>query len=613
MNVLQSLIHPDLTFGSPDDLYWRLNERAWMERHDPALHFEAGGLSSSDTFYNGLTVRAWKGDAQVDTLGLRLAGEGAFILTWGLHRAGAATLWVDEQALTLAAGAPQTLRLQRWAGLADGMLFFRLRSLSGGVLRQGTFITWDAPRQAVVLGVVITHYNRAAQVLPGIDRIRALLAARDDLAGRITLTVVDNSRNLPLEDGPGVQVIANRNLGGTGGFVRGLLALQDGGLHTHALFMDDDASCEIEAIARTHALLQYARTPELAVAGALLRELAPWHLLEKGARFDGLVRPICGGLDMRRVEDLLVAERNAIRPDYGAWWFFAFPLAAVRRFPFPFFVRGDDVDFGLANRFRITTLNGVACFGDDFGVKHQPLTAYLDARYHAVQALLAPRGSGSALLGSAGRAFVKSIASYHYSSARAVTLGLRHVLEGPGFFAANLDLQSVRHEIAAWQPDEKLRPVDAADMVLRGPRRGRESAGRRLLRVLTLQGFLLPGWLIRNRTTVQEKHFHGNASALFRYRRVLYLHAVSGQGYFAEYDRGRFFAELGAFIRTVTRFATRLPALRRAYAAAGPSLGSETFWRGVYGLGAADDPTPLRPASAADPSPGTPSESSATA
>lgn len=32
-----------------------------------------------------------------------------------------------------------------------------------------------------------------------------------------------------------------------------------------------------------------------------------------------------------------------------------------------------------------------------------------------------------------------------------------------------------------------------------------------------LQGFLLPGFLIKNRTTVQEKAFHGRAAAVFRH------------------------------------------------------------------------------------------------
>ena len=59
-------------------------------------------------------------------------------------------------------------------------------------------------------------------------------ALRPELAGRITLTVVDNSRNLGLEPLPGVTVLPNRNLGGTGGFVRGLLQLIDGGEASHA-------------------------------------------------------------------------------------------------------------------------------------------------------------------------------------------------------------------------------------------------------------------------------------------------------------------------------------------------------------------------------------------
>ena len=138
---------------------------------------------------------------------------------------------------------------------------------------------------------------------------------------------------------------------------------------------------------------------------------------------------------MRAVADLLFAERETARPDYGAWWFFAFPLAAVRRFPFPFFVRGDDVSFGLDNRFDIVTLNGIACFGEDFGAKHGPLTAYLDARYHLVQALLAPRGTASRVFWIGSRLFIKPLTSYLYSSARAVTLALRHTLAGPGLLS----------------------------------------------------------------------------------------------------------------------------------------------------------------------------------
>ncbi|MBV9892378.1 MAG: hypothetical protein JO090_16005 [Rhizobacter sp.] len=346
--------------------------------------------------------------------------------------------------------------------------------------------------------------------------------------------------------------------------------------------MDDDASCEPESIARTFALLRHATDARLAVAGALLREVAPWELLEKGARFAGRVQPLHAGLDMRRVEDLLAAERALARPDYGAWWFFAFPIAEVRQLPFPFFVRGDDIFFGLGNRFEIATLNGVACLGEDFSSKHGPLTAYLDARYHLVHALLAEGGAAPAVFWVGSRLFVKALTSYQYTSARAVTLAMRHVLAGPAFFREHLDLQTVRSEIGSWSPNEKMVPIDRSALATKGARRRRESWARRLARALTLQGFLLPGFLLRDRMTVQEKGFHGQASAVFRYRRVLYEHVASGTGFIADYDRRRFFAELTAFLPVWATLFARLPTLRRAYAAGAREMTTMAFWRGVY-------------------------------
>lgn len=161
----------------------------------------------------------------------------------------------------------------------------------------------------------------------------------------------------------------NQNLGGTGGFARGMLSLIDGGTHIHALFMDDDASCETESIARALALLFHGRMPRLAVTGSLISESRPWQLLENGARFDGYVQPIGIGRNLHQVLALLDCGRGDPRPNYGAWWFFAFGRADVQRGPFPFFVRGDDIFFGLHNDFEVITTLGIACQGEDFHVK----------------------------------------------------------------------------------------------------------------------------------------------------------------------------------------------------------------------------------------------------
>jgi galactofuranosylgalactofuranosylrhamnosyl-N-acetylglucosaminyl-diphospho-decaprenol beta-1,5/1,6-galactofuranosyltransferase len=597
MNPLQTFSFPNLDLQATEDMYLRTIGRAWFDLQAGGMHFDAGGTASTDTFFNGLTVATWKRTCAIRSLVLRVA-------TLGLHRAGRHSVWVAEHVVALVPGQPLCLPVPAWDELDDGLLFVRLRALGPARLAGGGFMTPEAPPNDVRLGIVITHFNRPAQVLGAERRIRAQLIDAPAGQGRISLTVVDNSRNLPLPSRPGVDVLPNPNLGGTGGFVRGLLSLIDRRDATHALFMDDDAACEPASIARTLALLQYARTPRFAVAGALLREGTPWTLLEKGARFAGLVTPLHAGLDMRRVGDLLVAEQPLGRPDYGAWWFFAFAIADVRRFPFPFFVRGDDIFFGLVNGFDIHTLNGIACIGADFGGKHGPVTAYLDARYHLVHALLAPRGARGRIAWVGRRLFMKPLAGYLYASARAVTLAMEHVARGPAFFRDNLDMQAVRAEIRGWGDAETLRSVDRAALDPKPARRHHETVGRRWLRALTLQGFLLPSWLLRDRTTLQPKSFHGRASGVYRYRRVLYEDAATSEGFMAEFDRPRFFAELGRFLVAWGRLFVRLPALRAAYADGSQAMSTEEFWRTVYAErnGAAVSPQPPPPfAAAADP------------
>ncbi len=607
--VVQGLVFASIAMGLPEDLYWRTDARCWPDLSHGHIEFLHGGSASSDTFYNGLSVGVWKTHCDIAALVLRLSGSGRFVVSFGLHRLGQATQWLSEHEVVLGdgdgdgdGGAAHDLAVPRWPLLVGGLLFFRVRARGPALLTGAAYATPDAPRHEVRLGIVVTHFNRIAQVQPAVARIVAALLDRPDLAGQLTLTVVDNSRNLDLPAHPRVRHVANRNLGGTGGFVRGLLTLIDGREHTHALFMDDDASCETESIARTLALLRYRRDPDLAVAGALLREAAPWQLVEKGARFDGQVRALHAGLDMRSPADLLRAETDAGTPDYGAWWFFAFPIAAVKRFPFPFFVRGDDIFFGLANRFPIVTLNGVACLGEDFSLKHGPLTAYLDARYHLVHALIGTRPAFRQLLWVARRLFVKALTSYQYTSARAVTLAVRHVLAGPDFFREHLDMQAVRAEIGRWQPNEKLVPIaDRNALRLRGARRRREGPLRRLLRTLTLQGFLLPRFLLLDRTLMQDKGFHGSAGDVFRFRRVLYEHGASGTGYVAEHDKGRFFAELKDFVAAWSTLLRQAAPLRARYRDGAEALASETFWRTTYAAeGHAPSAAPAGAAAGAD-------------
>jgi hypothetical protein len=584
METLQRIVFPNLQVAGHEALYVRLNDRAFCELARPRVRFLEGGEVTTDTFYSGLTIPLWKRTSPVNSLHVELEGHGEFLLGFGVHRLGYASQWLSEQPISLAAGEPVALPVSDWPQLQDGLLFLRLRALSPGWLDSGRFATSTPPPNDVRLGLIITHFNRQNQVRAAVERIRRDVLQSPGARRRISLTVIDNSNNLAISDDDGITCIPNRNLGGSGGFARGLLAITDREEATHALFMDDDASCEAEGILRAFALLRYASSPRLAIAGALLSESEPWHLLEKGACFDGKCRPLHAGKDMRQVHELLWCERQQSPPGYGGWWFFAFPLRALRQYPFPFFVRGDDVFFSLGNQFDITTANGIACLGEEFRVKHGPLTAYLDGRYHLMHLVLRPRQQAKMLRRLVNNQFLKPLFGYHYASARAFTLAVRHVTEGPAFFRNHMDLADVRAQIAAWQPAEKLQPIRDLPLKPKNVRAGRENPARALLRLFTLQGFLLPRALLRKRVLVHDKTFYGRASDTFRFQAVLYEHWPSNTGYVARFDRRLFFREIGSLLTALYGFLRRLPQLRLEYSEALPRLTSAAFWRAVYGL-----------------------------
>jgi hypothetical protein len=344
--------------------------------------------------------------------------------------------------------------------------------------------------------------------------------------------------------------------------------------------MDDDASCEIESLRRAISLTTFANEANFALSGALLRELEPYRLWEKGVKFDGGCRPMKTGMDMRHVNDLLSAEQVEKKPDFGAWWFFVFNISAVSNFPYPFFVRGDDLLFGLMNNFKIITINGVACWGDDFGLKAGPLTFYLDVRNHIVQFARLDKSIFYVIKKLTGF-FINPLFSYNYASSRAINKAITDSMIGPLLYKNNLDMALIRSEIGAYAGAEKLNPIDRSSLQL--TYRGLdEKKSRRVIRWLTLNGFLLPGFMLKDIVVHQEKSFKGSWRSIFRAKRVLYEYEPLGLGYLAEHDKRKFYFELMNFFINIFKLTFVYGKLKRNYSKELPLMTSEEFWRDVY-------------------------------
>lgn len=605
---LQGLAWPDPTLPTDMALYARLQgARAGVGR----LHLDPGGSALFDTWVNLLNLGTWQRHCRLDGLWLRLSGVGRITLQLSrTHADGTGTALPGRTLALNPAGIEIDLSDQIDGN--DGLLTLGIRADTAVRLDESGWLTRtppDAPPPQLAIG--ITTFRREAEVAATAARIAAYLdRCGDDGLAAARLFIIDNGQSAAPVPHPRLTLIPNRNLGGAGGFARVLEAAQAGGF-SHCLFMDDDAAFPMENLARTAAFLRLARSPQAALAGAMISTARPWAMWEYGSVFDRACRPQFIGTDLRDRDGVVAMELAAPAPKppgfYGGWWYFAFPLAAVRHWPFPFFVRGDDISFSLANRFETATLNGVMSLQEDFGRKESPQTLYLDLRnhlhHHLVQDGMEIGAARSAWI--ALRFVLRSIIRMHYGSALAQCLAWEDVMVGPQHFAANIDMAAKRAEIAAlpWAADEVWKPLATLPPApgLTPPRETPPHLLSARLLQATLNGHLLPFWRLyaaERRIDIDDRALIWPLWGAARARFVdtgADTGADSGaepgaepdvgRGYEVRHSKRRAFAVLVRALGLAWRWRSAYTDLRAAYRSSYPEMTARAFWQAAFGPG----------------------------
>ncbi|MBF0752097.1 MULTISPECIES: glycosyltransferase [unclassified Pasteurella] len=577
MNSIQNVVYPQVSLCTETELYFRYNQFADLNIGKAFFSLGKSGYINTDTYFNSLSVGKWKRHANINDLNFSIKFKGKIKIVWFLNRLHFSKKILKEVYLETENLSEVSVSLEFWQELEDGMLAFELIALSQSEIHQFSYITTTPVVNNVLLGIVITHFNRQQYVLPALERLKNELLNTEEFKDNIALYVVDNSQNLPQVEN--VHIIPNENLGGSGGFSRGLMELKDQGVFTHCLFMDDDASCEVEGIKRTVRLLEYAKDPELAIGGAMLREEEMYRQYENGAKFDGLLTPIKPNLDLRYVDQLLFNEQEE-HIDFAGWWYFAFPLSKVKHYAFPFFVRGDDIGFGLTHKFNIITLNGISSWQGDFALKHSPLTAYLDNRHQIMQHFhhFSDKGMLS-LLNITARMILKNLLTYHYETALASIYAIEDATKGCDFWRNNADMAERRKEILRIVHNEKTIdvPYDISTQAVFG--NPHESRLKRLFRWATLNGNLLPSMFFKKGIVSQPKGFGGSLREVYRYKKVLYIHFPTNKGFILEHDKGKFFNYAFRYLKAIYKLVKNYNHLKKEYQNSYDELTSPEFWK----------------------------------
>ncbi|WP_417806468.1 glycosyl transferase [Thioclava sp.] len=526
------------------------------------------------------------------TLGLRVEGQGQFKLTVFQSDSEHSSRYIFKKIVHLAKDRPFQLDLSPFVLRGQlGVVHFALKSLGEGDVSDAVWETNDPPLRNPSLTLSITTFKRETAVQASVARFESFMK-KTALASRFHLLVVDNGRSANIKPSAHVSPIDNDNLGGSGGFARGLYEAEARGA-THCLFMDDDAAVHMGAMERVWAFLAHAQDESTAIVGSIAMANKRWALWESGAIFDSSCRPQWQGTDLRDFLKVLAMETGSTLPKpynfYGGWWFFAFPIASAAHKPFPFFVRGDDVSFSLANRFNFVTLPGVICFQDaDFSDKESLQTLYLDLRSHLIHHLALPSmdiGLKRTLRIPAWF-FARSMMQLHYDSLKTLNLALEDVLRGPKFFATNADMTERRAVIAKLRKIETWAPLIGDPPVSKRRFDPRSNRFWHALMRYSLNGHLLPFFGFWGNHITLKSGQRGALHEVWGAARITYISADGSQSFTVRHSKRAALCQGLRMTKNEIALARRYRDLKAQWQKGYGDLTSWRFWLKKFGLDA---------------------------
>ena len=325
-------------------------------------------------------------------------------------------------------------------------LFFSLKSLSKkGVLASADWGVESEGRDDIKLCLVTTTFKNESLINSNIEYILSDDEVKDY---PIEVVVVDNAATYtPKIQDARLHLIPQENVGGAGGFTRGIYEVVYGKLKdkgfTHILLMDDDIKLHLSSVIRIYKMYQYG-AGKTALGGCMLDLNRPDFLFEAGA-FSCRKKPIGSH------NDVIYAEANECHNldtvghttdyDYCGWWFFSFPVEAVNEvgLPKPVFIRGDDVDYGIRLRqagYKNYCLGGVGVWHLHFLEKPISWIVYYVFRNHLILLSTSHQDRGwqtEDIIKELKNTIFYNICQYDYAHAALVLLAMEDFLKGPDF------------------------------------------------------------------------------------------------------------------------------------------------------------------------------------
>ncbi|MEG0027406.1 MAG: glycosyltransferase [Raoultibacter sp.] len=585
------------------DLYCRTNCPIPFDEGKDAFELFPYAKYDFATYFNAFSNTKWRRYTMIDNVGLRLNLMGDYQLT--ITRLDA-TLAKPKRSV-LASFRKKTEEFEafeyKFDAAADNAEFLSFEIVAYGpcFLKNGYFFTQveESCIREVNLALATTTFKQEKFIIPTIELFKKeIVKSGESVADHFRMHVIDNGRTLDAAalSGDGVIVHPNKNVGGAGGFARGMIeALRQDSVATHVLLMDDDVQISSESIIRTFNILSLVNEEyeKAFVSGAMISYERQDELYEDvgWVRFDGMYGPIKKKMDISNIEKVVECDTLAVRKPnrYAGWWYCCIPASVIKEkgLPLPLFIRGDDAEYGNRAADRFITMNGVCVWHLTLALKYRAAFE----RYQVPRnSLIAQATTGVYSEVDFMAQFTHNVQldfkTFNYDSVELSLDALEDYLKGPEFIMQDqgerlLVEHSKKNEVLADLDDisdsriKKL-VIDPTTMFDSSERTFFEKS----VDYLFYNGHRLPNFFLKDGLAVIPwDGWLYPAKKIRMHKEILAVSIDGKQGIIRTMDKPRFRQLLKRYKHDMRRYKSEGTEVAQRYAAACGTLTSEEFWK----------------------------------
>lgn len=431
-------------------MYYRGNNFIYENEKKESV-IKKGGRFDFFTYFNSLSYEKWNKYTNAESFYLVLNGRGQFELNIFGHFYNKECIekeYIGHYSYDIADN--QVITIPFPSNLKSQVIGFEIAVMKKTVISE-MYYAVDVDEKNIrnpYIALTTTTFKKEDYIKRNIGILNNELFSDEEYSSHFCWNIIDNGRTLNKQKDlkQNIRIFHNKNVGGAGGFARGMIeGLTQNKKPTHILLMDDDVCFYAESFKRLYKLLSIIKEEyiDYFVSGAMLKMNAPniQHedigvLNEKG--YHEALKP---NLDLNLWDSVLRNEKidKEDNHKYAAWWFCCVPttVASLDNLPLPVFVRGDDVEYSLRNDAKIISMNGICIWHDGFEGKFSAALEYYQVeRNELIITAMNPQLKDVDVFGHIEELFWQEVYKFNYKGASLLLDAVEDFLKGPDFFSS---------------------------------------------------------------------------------------------------------------------------------------------------------------------------------